>query len=160
MTLWRPASSITVKALALIWQDDALLLSDVHDDSGRVTGMRPLGGTVEFGEPWRDTLQREFLEELGARIHLLDEHFVMENIYEHHGVIGHEIVFLCHAHFHDNSYYRMDTIVYEISEESVGTARWITLDELAAKGLELYPTGLEERLTAVKSSRKIGLRFS
>jgi ADP-ribose pyrophosphatase YjhB (NUDIX family) len=160
MPIWRPANTIKVKALALIWQGDALLLSDIHDDSGRVTGMRPLGGAVEFDEPWRDTLRREFLEELGARIRLLDEHFVMENIYEHHGVTGHEVVFLCHAHFHDNSYYRMDSIVFETGEDGVGTARWITLDELAAKGLELYPAGLRERLASAKAAPLPGLRFS
>lgn len=160
MAIWRPANAISVKALALIWQDDALLMFDVHDDAGRVKGMRPLGGTVEFGEPWRDALQREFLEELGARIDLLDSYFVMENIYEHHGVLGHEIVFLCHAHFVDNSYYRKDTIRFEESDETVATAKWITLDELDAKQLELYPTGLRERLVKPEDARKSGRLFS
>ncbi|WP_269581302.1 NUDIX hydrolase [Roseibium sp. Sym1] len=160
MTIWRPANSITVKAMALIWQDDALLLSEIHDDSGRVTGMRPLGGTVEFGEPWRDALQREFLEELGTRITLLDNHFVMENIYEHHGVTGHEIVFLCHAHFTDSSYYRMDTIIYEISEDTVGTAKWVSPGELAARGLELYPGGLAEKLAKPQEVTRAGRMFS
>ncbi len=156
MTIWRPANSITVKALALIWQDDALLLRNIHDDSGRVTGMRPIGGTVEFGEPWRDALLREFLDELGTRITLLDDFFVMENIFEHHGVTGHEVVFLCPAHFQDNSYYRMDTIVYDLSEGGTGTAKWVTLDELAAKQLELYPSGLEARLRRVSSRHRTG----
>ena len=160
MTIWRPANSIAVKAMALIWQDDALLLSEVRNDSGRITGMRPLGGTVEFGEPWRDALQREFLEEMGARITLLDGHFVLENIYEHHGVTGHEIVFLCHAHFVDGSYYRMDTIVYDINEDETGTAKWMSLDELKAKGLELFPAGLEERLAKVPAAGKPGRVFS
>ncbi len=83
MTIWRPANVIPVKALAQIWQDDALLLMEIYDDLGNVKGMRPLGGTVEFGEPWQDALQREFLEELGVRITLGSEHFVLENIYEH-----------------------------------------------------------------------------
>lgn len=156
MQTWRPADTIRVKALALIWQDDALLLSEVYDDAGRVKGMRPLGGTVEFGEPWRDTLQREFLEELGTRITLLDTYFVMENLYEHHGVSGHEIVFLCHAHFTDNSFYKKDSFVFEESDETDGTAKWVTLDELAAKHLELYPAGLAEKL----SSRDVAVRPS
>lgn len=160
MTIWRPSSSITVKAMALIWQDDALLLSEIRDDAGRVTGMRPLGGSVEFGEPWRDALQREFLEELGTRITLLDNHFVMENIYEHHGVTGHEIVFLCHAHFTDSSYYRMDTVIYEINDDTMGTAKWITLDELAAKGLDLYPAGLAHKLSPPGPGQKPGRLFS
>ncbi|WP_305984136.1 NUDIX hydrolase [Roseibium sp. MMSF_3544] len=151
MPVWRPANFITVKAHALIWQDDALLLCDVYDDSGRVTGMRPLGGTVEFGEPWRDALQREFLEELGARITLLDTHFVFENIFEHHGVMGHEIVFACHAHFHDSSYYKMDALIFEESDETQALAKWVSLAELDAKGLELYPAGLAHRLAGEKS---------
>jgi len=160
MTIWRPATSIAVKAMALIWQDDALLLSDFHDDSGRVIGMRPLGGTVEFGEPWRDALQREFLAELGTRITLLDTHFVMENIFEHQGVTGHEVVFLCPAHFTDSSYYRMDSIVFEKSDDTIGTAKWISLDELAAKGLELYPGGLADRLAAPQGTTRPGRLFS
>jgi len=160
MTIWRPANSITVKAMALIWQDDALLLSDFRDDSGRVTGMRPLGSTVEFGEPWRDALQRTFLEELGTRITLLDTHFVMENIYEHHGVGGHEVVFLCHAHFTDSSYYKMDSIVFEEGDDAIGTAKWISLAELAAKGLELYPGGLADRLATPQSGARPGRLFS
>ncbi|POF28108.1 NUDIX hydrolase [Roseibium marinum] len=156
MKLWRPANIITVKALALIWQDDALLLTDIHDDSGRVTGMRPLGGTVEFAEPWRDALQREFLEELGARISLLDSHFVMENIYEHHGVTGHEVVFFCHAHFMDSSFYKKESFAFKESDETDGTAKWISLDELAARGLELYPAGLTERLARRETARNPG----
>jgi len=158
MIKWRPANTITVKALALIWQDDALLLTDIHDDTGRVKGMRPLGGTVEFGEPWRDALQREFLEELGARITLLDNHFVMENIYDHHGVTGHEIVFLCHAHFTDSSFYQRDSFRFEESDETDGIAKWASLDELAAKQLELYPAGLREKLaelTILRSPKRL-----
>lgn len=160
MTIWRPANSITVKAMALIWQDDALLLSDFRDDGGRVIGMRPLGSTVEFGEPWRDALQRTFLEELGTRITLLDNHFVMEHIYEHHGVTGHEVVFLCPAHFSDSSYYRMDTIVFEEGDDAIGTARWVSPDELAAKGLELLPGGLSEKLAARPALTRPGRLFS
>jgi len=160
MTIWRPANSIAVKAMALIWQDDALLLSDFLDDSGRVTGMRPLCSTVELGEPWRDALQRKFLDELGTRITLLDNHFVMENIYEHHGVTGHEVVFLCHAHFTDNAYYKMDSIVFEESDDAISSAKWTSLDELSAKGLELQPSGLADRLAELRGVARPGRLFS
>jgi ADP-ribose pyrophosphatase YjhB (NUDIX family) len=160
MTVWRPANSITVKALALIWQDDALLLSEVRDDSGRITGMRPLGGTVEFGEPWRDALQREFLEELGARITLLDSHFVMENLYEHHGVVGHEIVFLCHAHFDDPGFYEKDSFDYLESDETRAVAKWLSLEQIEARRLELYPTGLSSRLAGPAAFQCAGRMFS
>jgi ADP-ribose pyrophosphatase YjhB (NUDIX family) len=160
MTKWRPANSITVKALALIWQDDALLLSEVHDDSGRVKGMRPLGGTVDFGEPWRDALQREFLEELGTRITLLDNFFVMENLYEHHGVTGHEVVFLCHAHFKDISFYKKDSFTVVESDETTGRAAWVSLEELSVKQLDLYPLGLAEKLSGSAANRMPGRIYS
>lgn len=160
MTIWRPANTITVKALALIWRDDALLLSEVQDDTGRVKGMRPLGGTVEFGEPWRDALQREFLEELGARITLLDTYFVMENLYEHHGAAGHEVVFLCHAHFSEPGCYAKDSFDYIESDETPATARWMSLEDIEARRLELYPTGLSHRLAVPEAIQRAGRMFS
>lgn len=160
MTIWRPANTITVKALALIWRDDSLLLADIQDDSGRVKGVRPLGGTVEFGEPWRDALQREFLEELGARITLLDTHFVMENLYEHHGAAGHEIVFLCHAHFSEPGFYEKDSFAFVESDETRATASWMSLEEIEARRLELYPSGLCQRLATPEVIRRPGRMFS
>jgi len=160
MTIWRPANIITVKALALIWQDDALLLTEVYDDHGKVKGMRPLGGTVEFGESWRDTLQREFLEELGARITLSGDHFVLENIYEHYGQTGHEIVFLSHAHFSDNRFYRQDAIPFLEHDETECVARWMSIAELQAKGIELFPEGLMEQLSQPEAKATVNSRFS
>ncbi|MGS4884907.1 NUDIX hydrolase [Roseibium sp. MB-4] len=160
MTIWRPANFITVKALALIWQVDALLLTEIYDDHGNVKGMRPLGGTVEFGEAWRDTLQREFLEELGARISLGTDHFVLENIYEHYGQTGHEIVFLCHAHFSDGRFYRQDAIPFLEHDETECIARWMSVAELKAKQIELYPEGLMERLTQPVAGSAVSRRYS
>ena len=54
----------------------------------------------------------------------------------------------------------MDSIVYEMGEDDVGIAKWITLDEMAAKGLELYPQGLKERLGLPQVVRRSGRRFS
>lgn len=148
MSIWHPLNSISVKALALIWQDDALLLAEVKDDQGRVTGMRPLGGTVEFGERWQDALQREILEELGARITLLDQYFVIENLFEHRNQPGHEVVFLCNAHFTETRFYQSDKLVILEDGEPTGTASWVTLEELNARHLELYPSGLMDQLSA------------
>ena len=50
MPIWRPANTITVKALALIWQDDALLRSDVYDDSGRIPVARPPSIAPDYGD--------------------------------------------------------------------------------------------------------------
>lgn len=37
-----------------------LLAMEILNDAGDNNGVRPLGGTVEFGETWRDALIREF----------------------------------------------------------------------------------------------------
>ncbi|TYC52330.1 NUDIX domain-containing protein [Rhodobacterales bacterium] len=160
MTIWRPVNSISVKALALIWRDDALLVTEVFNDLGQATGVRPLGGTVEFGEPWRDALQREFLEELGARITLSDKHFVMENLYEHQGTLGHEIVFLCPARFDETTFYQRNSFDFLESDESSETARWVTLEELSLRQLELYPAGLRQRLENLDNALRDKRLFS
>ncbi len=64
MTKWRPAQHGKVKALGLHWRDGKLLAAEVFDDQGRLKGVRPLGGGIEFGEHWQAALIREFKEEL------------------------------------------------------------------------------------------------
>ncbi|MCO4824815.1 MAG: NUDIX domain-containing protein, partial [Amylibacter sp.] len=80
MTVWRPPSGIRVKALGLHWRNDALLVMDVLDDAGNLKGVRPLGGTVEFGETWQVTLVREFKEELDIDVQITGAPMVFENI--------------------------------------------------------------------------------
>jgi hypothetical protein len=60
-----------------------LLAAEVYDDAGRVKGVRPLGGSVEFGETARDAVIREFKEELGAEIAITGEPVFIENIFVH-----------------------------------------------------------------------------
>jgi hypothetical protein len=87
-------SNINVKALGLHWRDGCLLAAEVYDNEGRVVGVRPLGGTVEFGESSQTALKREFLEELGAEVKVLSGPLVIENIYVFEGENGHEIMFV------------------------------------------------------------------
>lgn len=68
MTTWRPPSHIRVKALGLHWRAGKLLAAEVRTDSGRIKGVRPLGGSVEFGETAKEAVIREFKEELGVDV--------------------------------------------------------------------------------------------
>ncbi|KQQ73801.1 hypothetical protein ASF70_08355 [Rhizobium sp. Leaf321] len=92
-------SNINVKALGLHWRDGRLLASEVYDSQGHVAGVRPLGGTVEFGETSEMTLKREFIEELGMKVEPLSGPLIIENIYTFEGEEGHEIIFVFEIHF-------------------------------------------------------------
>ncbi|SFE45255.1 NUDIX domain-containing protein [Paenibacillus catalpae] len=54
-------------ALGVIIHNDTILVEEKHEHS-KGTGYyyRPIGGTIELGEHSRETLVREYHEELGA----------------------------------------------------------------------------------------------
>jgi 8-oxo-dGTP pyrophosphatase MutT (NUDIX family) len=142
MTRWRPQPYVQVKALGLAWRGGRLLVGEVYGDDGRVKGVRPLGGAVEFGETWRAALVREFREELGAEVEVVGEPLVVENIYLHHGVRGHEVVFLAEVRVLTAIGDGAAPIDYREHDGTRGRAVWWALDALAAGGIALYPDGL------------------
>jgi len=146
LNFWRPSEVIKVKALGLALHEGSLLASEILNDAGEVKGVRPLGGTVEFGEAWQDALKREYREELDAEITLSGLPIVMENIYDHHGVTGHEIIFLSNISFVDNALYSQDKILFSENDNTPCTARWFNLQKLSIGGPDLYPTGLLDKL--------------
>ncbi len=75
----------------------------MYDDDGTITGVRPLGGGVNFAESWRDKLIREFYEELGLQVDVVGDLLSFENIYNHKGVIGHEVAFVAEIRLLDSA---------------------------------------------------------
>lgn len=146
MTIWRPHSSIRVKAIGLNWKKNKLLAAEVPDDSGHIKGVRPLGGTVEFGETWQDALKREFLEELGVDVQISGQPYVFENIYQHEGHTGHEIIFAADVNSAELTALPDAPLTFAEDNGIFWTARWFDLDALDDDGPELYPTGLKTRL--------------
>ncbi|GLQ34249.1 DNA mismatch repair protein MutT [Amylibacter marinus] len=146
MTVWRPQQNIQVKALGLVWRKGLLLASEIYLDDGTVKGVRPLGGRLEFGETWREALVREFDEELGVRVEAIGAPLVLENIYTHQGVVGHEITFVSDVSFPTDAYEQDDTIEYFEDNGEKCTARWYDIDQLDRGDLELYPSGLKSKL--------------
>jgi ADP-ribose pyrophosphatase YjhB (NUDIX family) len=148
---WRPASTIRVKALGLHWRDGRLLAFEVHDDEGRVKGVRPLGGSIEFGEPARAAVCREFKEELGANAVAIGEPLVMENLYVHEGVPGHEVLFIFEVRFLSGEFEGQDQIGFQEDDGNPCVARWYDLNDLDQDGgPELYPKGLKALLPAAR----------
>ncbi|NKL80440.1 NUDIX hydrolase [Rhizobium leguminosarum] len=147
MTVWRPSQQIRVKVIGLAWRKDQLLAAEVEDDSGRIKGVRPLGGAIEFGESREEALHREFTEELDTDIRILGPWHLLENIYEHHGAIGHEYIFAADIELADASLYQREEIRYSELDETAATARWFGRDSLRDAGIDLYPTGLDRLLS-------------
>lgn len=146
MTVWRPQPSIQVKALGLVWRRGQLLASEICEDDGRIKGVRPLGGRLEFGETWHAALIREFREELDVTVKVVGAPFILENIYEHHGALGHEIVFLADVLFPEGAYQDAESITYQEDTGETCRARWFDVDMLEGSGLALYPSGLKAKL--------------
>jgi len=146
MAVWRPSQHIRVKVIGLAWREDQLLAAEVEDDSGRIKGVRPLGGAIEFGESREEALHREFREELETVIRIVGPWHLLENIFEHHGATGHEFIFAADIELADASLYERDEIHYSELDETAATARWFGRDVLRGAGIDLYPTGLENLL--------------
>lgn len=147
MTTWRPPPHIRVVAIGLHWRDGRLLAAEVRDDAGRIKGVRPLGGEIEFGESWRVALVREFNEELGIVVAIIGEPLMMENIFVHGGATGHEVMFIAEVAFPDGAFSGQDRIDFREDNKEEIVARWFDLADLDVPGSpSLYPIGLKDLL--------------
>lgn len=152
MTIWTPAQRIRVKVLGLAWRGEALLAAEIEDSAGRVRGVRPLGGSIDFGETRDAALVREFGEGLGCLVTPTGPWHAFENIYEHEGATGHEYVFARGIILGDASLYERDEIRYLESDESDCRAGWY-MPHALPDGVELYPAGLAALLREGAVSR-------
>ncbi|SFI97676.1 NUDIX hydrolase [Bradyrhizobium sp. cf659] len=151
MTTWRPHPHIRVVAIGLHWRDGRLLAAEVRDDAGRIKGVRPLGGEIEFGESWRAALVREFREELGIDITITGEPLMMENIFSHEDAIGHEVMFIVEVAFPDGAFNGQDRIDFREDNGEQIVARWFDLADLDVEGgPSLYPGGLKGLLLGAR----------
>ncbi len=141
MPVWTPSPGIAVKVIGLAWRGDELLVAEVEDSDGRVKGVRPLGGSIEFGETREAALKREFLEELRCEISITGAWHTFENIYQHEGKTGHEFIFAANIALDDEDSYRRDRFHFLEHEGTRCCAVWHAPLRLPP-GVELYPTGL------------------
>lgn len=142
LPLWRPRQSIRVIAIGLLKDDqNRLLVAPVWDDSQAIKGWRPLGGGVEFGERVEDALKREFIEETGLDIEILSKPLVLENIFEHEGAIGHEIVYVYDVNT-DNPF------TFTTIQEGTLTIpiQWIPIQKFKSGEETIYPITLQDHL--------------
>jgi len=131
-------------ALAIIRRGDELLVFEVPDPVKNVTGFRPPGGSIEFGETGAATVVREIREELGLEI--VDPRYLgtLENIFEWLGRPGHEVVRVYEARFADPSMHRRDSFSCVEADGQPFTCVWKPLADFERE--PLYPSGLRELL--------------
>jgi len=141
LTVWTPSSGIAVKVIGLAWRGRELLVAEVEESGGRVKGVRPLGGSIEFGETREAALVREIAEELGCEATVSGPWHAFENLYEHEGAQGHEFIFAAAVRLGDAEIYRRDRFHYLEHEGTRCCAAWLDPLDLPP-GVELYPTGL------------------
>jgi 8-oxo-dGTP pyrophosphatase MutT (NUDIX family) len=143
MTTWRPPTGIRAIVIGLAWDSGRLLASEIRGSDGVVKGIRPLGGSIEFGETREQALRREFMEELGIAISIVGPWHAIENIFEFEGRTGHEIVFAADVELNDNSLFGREEI-YTIESGQEQRVVWADLSELAVRDLKLFPIGLAQ----------------
>ncbi len=147
MTAISKSSVIRIKALGLHWRGSRFLAFEVYDREGRLKGVRPLGGSVEFGETARDAVVREFQEELDTEVSVLAGPMVLENVFIHEGENRHEVLFIFDLAFPQGAFEGTERIRLEEDDGTSMVAAWYDPRELDLDGgPELYPKGLKSRL--------------
>lgn len=125
----------------LLWQDHVLLAPSTIP--GDPPGWRCPSGTIELGERAEDAVTREFIEELGRRVEVLEALPVIEDVRSHEGETGHELSFPFVVQWRDG-YEPFDLAPIECFQ-STGErfqARWVSLADLHSGGLAIHPAGL------------------
>ena len=143
-----PPARLRVIAIAALVHRDHVLLAEGHDSVKGETFYRPLGGEVEFGERAADAAVREFVEETGLRIEIVDSLGVVENLFTFLGEPGHEVVFEFVARLPEGAGPDELTPLEANEEGERFIAKWLPLAEVLAGAYRVYPDALAERLAA------------
>jgi mutator protein MutT len=146
---WRPQNSIRGKAIGLAKHESRLLVCEVLNDQGILKGWCPLGGGIEFGEAAEVALRREIREELGCDIQIAGDPIVLENIFQHHGIQGHEIIFAFPIHFPDSQIYAKNRFQIFEARGSTHWVEWVEIEQFKKGKQILFPLSLLEKLALV-----------
>jgi 8-oxo-dGTP pyrophosphatase MutT (NUDIX family) len=144
--VWRPPDAIRPKVIGIAKQEDRLLVCEVLNDRGELKGWCPLGGGIEFGETSEHALKREIAEELGCEITISGEPLVCENIFEHHGFTGHEIILAFPIRFDYPEIYNKKRFQICESRGSMHWVEWIEMERFRSGKEILFPPALSKQI--------------
>ena len=143
---------IKTKVIGLAFREGRLLAFEVTDDQGRLRGVRPLGGSIEYGETREEALAREFREELDTRIEITGEWTTFESVYEKKGETRHEFLFAAPITLLDCDIPTEGGVIYPEGDGSLCTARWFEIEALARGEPTLFPDALLPFLLSRRSA--------
>ena len=130
-------------AICLFRHNNRILVAEGYDPVKKELFYRPLGGGIEFGEHSEQTIHRELMEEIGAKVRDLNYLGTLENIFVFNGVPGHEIVQVYDGVLEDSGLYEQAVIVGQEADITDSfKAVWKEIHEFVEKKSTLYPSGL------------------
>ena len=134
-------------SICLFSHDGKILVSEEHDPTKGETFYRPLGGGIEFGEHSADTIRRELMEEIGAKVKDLVYLGTLENVFTFDGEPGHEIVQVYDGALVESGLYAQAVISgHEADVNLPMKVLWKSLDEFGPGKSILYPLGVLDLL--------------
>lgn len=135
-------SQIRALALGLLFFEGHLFISEGFDTVKDSHFYRPVGGGIDFGEPGKMALAREFREELNAELTDIRYAATVENIFTYKGRPGHEIIQLYHARFADPAWYQFKSFTGQEDSGKTYSAGWYPLSALYSGHYRLVPESL------------------
>jgi ADP-ribose pyrophosphatase YjhB (NUDIX family) len=130
-------------AIAVLRRGDEILVFEVPDPAKGVTGWRPPGGGIEFGERGAETVAREIDEELGVPVHEPRYLGTVENIFTYLGAKAHQLVRVYEVRFKDPHHYERERFDCVEANGVRFTCIWKPIADFRG-GVPLYPDGLLE----------------
>ena len=146
LNIWRPPNSIRPKVIGIAQHQNNLLVCEVLDDQGNLKGWCPLGGGIEFGETAAEALKREIFEELECSIHISGDPITYENIFEHHGFKGHEIILAFSIDFNNPEIYEKKRFQIREDKGTLHWVEWVEIERFYSEKEILFPEALLSKL--------------
>ena len=136
---------IRVLALGLIKKDNRVFMSQGYDPVKQNTFYRAMGGGVDFGETSLEALEREFQEEIQAKLTNISYLGCLENLFTFNGKQGHELLQVYQCDFVDAKFYELESLVFAEGKRQK-TALWVDIALFKSGELLLVPEPFLELL--------------
>lgn len=122
--------------LGMVKRNNKILVGKGYDKVKSEVFYRSIGGGIEFLENSKETLKREFKEELNIDITVGEFLGISENIFMYNGKNAHELILFYNVTIKESDYKES----YHIIDDNCQTdAMWIDIDRFKSKELKIYP---------------------